>query len=201
MFDKEMHELNPVQQSRRIAAKIDDAVVSLEAAEFLMQGRIQSSLWWGRIYSLRLRAIAASELLNRLSGEKSPNRVVSFALRRRHDYLASIRELFSKAKLLCHGDTYRLLRTIDYSMRAIKAMMGVLGVELEGEGDGKYLKTLNKERERLFDHIGESWLHLRRIQKTEGENWCDEIANYINDLEGAWQFDRFFKETKSKKRK
>ncbi len=180
--------LEALDQSRRITAKIDDAVVSLEAAEHLLQGRSHSSLWWGRFYSLRLRAIALSgEVRNILAGES--NQLLSLAFRRRHDYLASIRDIFSRAELLCHNDDYRLIRTIDYTLNAVRAVLLMLGRNPESEKKGIYLTTLNSQNPRLYKEILSSWHRLSTQATTKPRAWRPEMETYYMHLNNHWGLD------------
>tara|TARA_R110002096_G_scaffold309062_1_gene503527 strand:- start:79 stop:1626 length:1548 start_codon:yes stop_codon:yes gene_type:complete len=180
-------------QARRVAAKIDDAVVSLEAAEHLLQGLSHSSLWWGRFYSLRLRAIALSGTLvtlseNRDSKTDSRKWILSLAFRRRHDYIANVRDIFSKGILLCYGDFYRLLRTVDYTLSALSSVRLILGKEV---ADETLLSTLRKENPRIYGEIKDAWLELKveessqRGNKTE-EQWCADFNTYLRELDDYW---------------
>jgi hypothetical protein len=174
-----------LQDAHLAAAKVDDAVVSLEAAEFLLQGRSQSSLWWGRFFSLKLRALSLSpKLVGDESGEQ--DRVVSLAMRRRYDYYGAIREIFGKAELLCEGDTYRLLRTVDYTMGAVRGVQSVFG---NGAKEGrKIIADLKGQNASLYDNLVSAWGRLQllhatqEIEKSPEKKWCDKIIEYYNTI-------------------
>ncbi len=99
-------------------AKLDDAWVALEAAEQLLSGRSHSSLWWGRLFALKLRVY----------GEHQDRRLVaryeSLAFRQRiqHDHV--VHQLFDKGVLVSPSDPYRRLRLLDYYLKAVEKVTG-----------------------------------------------------------------------------
>ena len=103
-------------RSRAVQSYYDNAWNELEEAAALLSGDSRSGLWWGRLYALKLRVIAESEI-NKAADEVSPYRRYSFhplCERSREDYRAKVRGIFDKALLIARGDAARTCRVICY---------------------------------------------------------------------------------------
>ena len=102
------------KRSRLVQTYLDNAWNALELATNRLSGGSRSGLWWGRLYTLRLRVIAESEV-NCAADEVSPFRQESFhplCQRNREDFGAMVDSVFRKAMLIAEGDVARTCRVI-----------------------------------------------------------------------------------------
>lgn len=100
---------------RRQAATLDDAWAALEAAEKLLAGTSHSVLWWGRLFTLKLRVFGA---------ECKDPVATPLSKRQKKDLKATIRELLEKGVRSNPQNAYRRLRLIDYFAKAWDMSVG-----------------------------------------------------------------------------
>lgn len=131
-------------------ACIDDAWASLERAEKALSGSSHSSLWWGRLYSLKLRTYSLFRHLGDgdiASIRESRRMPLPFRRRLQHDEY--VRQLIERALLTNDGDYYRILRVSRYYARVVKAFkkMRIGDLEPRYELVAKALEEVKSRRE------------------------------------------------------
>ena len=92
------------------SATLDDAWVELDRAGVHLAGASHSSLWWGRLATLRLRVFG-------LMLRDRP----TIVNRKEEDREFAIEQTYSKAMRITAFDAYRKLRVIDYFVDAVSA--------------------------------------------------------------------------------
>ncbi len=118
-------------------AFIDDAWVCLEKAERSLSGASHSSLWWGRLYALKLRAFS---LFRHVTPEQAASiqeegrMPIPFRIKVQVD--AYLGDILSKALLVNNRDYYRTLRLARYFYRLPKALKN-LGIQYDFTTHGK----------------------------------------------------------------
>ena len=99
--------------NRLHSATLDDAWVSLESSEKLLAGYSQSSLWWGNLASLKLRAYA----------QVRPNATFeSLVFRRKVQHDEAIRQLLQRLVLISPGSLYARVCAVDLVSLAMLAI-------------------------------------------------------------------------------
>jgi hypothetical protein len=160
--------------------KVDDAVFSLDAAQHVMMGISQSSLWWSRFYALNLRVLnLGTSLVGIKVGTEGKELPLSMAFRRMHDYFAHVGDYFVRADLLCHEDAYRSLRFVDYAYSCLHALYEVLREELDDPGMEDRIKESSP---RLLEKIGKSWKRAKEW-RGDGSRWSVEMNRYFELVE------------------
>jgi hypothetical protein len=109
-------------------AHVDDGWVSLERAEAALSGSSHSSLWWGQLYSLKLRTYS---LFDRVTQAEPPTlrhwelAVRTMPFRRRIQYDESVRQIVKRALLTFNDNCYRRLRVCWYYEQIVRAFQAM----------------------------------------------------------------------------
>jgi NAD-dependent SIR2 family protein deacetylase len=101
---------------RLLVATLDDAWFTIENAERLLSGRSQSSLWWGRIALMKLRAFGYQ---SHVFGKNDFEEMRMLAYKHRRINPQGMLRIFDNAMLNNGGSTYRELRLIRYMAMCI----------------------------------------------------------------------------------
>lgn len=107
---------------RQHFAKLDDATLALESAQHSLSGKTHSSLWWGRLHTLRL-AIFAEHWVPPERSADSPSSACdvlprTLAFRTRRDNLEFLKRVYYNGRAASSGEHYFLLRLAEYAYRA-----------------------------------------------------------------------------------
>lgn len=99
---------------RLLVALLDDAWFAIENAERALSGHSQSSLWWGRIALMKLRACGYHGYLMPGSSDRNAPCVKMLAYRHRRINPQGIWQLFQTARLNNQNSRYREFRLVRY---------------------------------------------------------------------------------------
>jgi hypothetical protein len=89
---------------------LDEAVALLDQAEYELSGHSQSSLWWSRLHTLRLRVYGLLEPLN--------DSAMDCLIVRKRSADQGIFESFNNAFRIARNDPFRKFRTLKYFFKA-----------------------------------------------------------------------------------
>ncbi len=147
---------------RQHFAKLDDAILALESAQHSLSGKTHSSLWWGRLHTLRLAVFAEHwapsdrSLLPR-----------TLAFRTRRDKLQFLQRVYYNGCAASTGEHYFLLRLAEYAYRASNKLP---------ERDG--LKEFQLE---LVSDVEVVRADLLRPRSAKGETLITSYAAAVNN--------------------
>lgn len=153
---------------RKHISKLDDAATTLDAAEHLLIGNSHSSLWWGKLYQLRMkifivhhvcitagceRGKADLELIRRAALPEGYD-MLPICYRRRKDYLSYLAAMLSRGLLASRDDPFRKLVFIDIYAQCIRKFCMVFGLNrFTNAGGVLNSETLSRYAGRAIDQL------------------------------------------------
>ena len=117
--------------NRLHSAMLDDAWVSLESASSLLSGFSHSSLWWGQVVALKLKAYGCIR-------KNSTFETLVFRRKLQHD--EEVRGLFKRSLLLKPSNDYAHVNSIDITSRAMAALTKQSATALEPFSSNDWLQ-------------------------------------------------------------
>jgi hypothetical protein len=151
---------------RLYGATLDEAVSLLDQAEKLLRGNSQSSLWWIRLYTLRLRVYGMLGPLDKLAE--------TCLMRRKYAFDQGIHENFINSLRIAGADQGRRLRTLRYFFEANQWFEGFADKPESKSRDYPLLpdtlqlataalNDLEKERPATSSYVGAGVQRLRNL--------------------------------------
>ncbi len=156
---------------RQHFSKLDDAWLSLEAAEEALSGKSHSSQWWGKLHHLRLLLYSEHEIYNEnLPSEWEPTPLPrTLAFRSRRDPVYRISSAYDGARMASPLTCYSAFTAIHHAARALYSCRGRGASEYEKKEVRLFLERLRSDFEAECNLNKERMPALERLLSPEGE--------------------------------